>query len=118
MGLAALTPDDEAALDEHARKAAASASAHSSAASSESGRSEHPAVGVSRLLVARALLDPSDTTAATAAKLFGQLPLGSTGVPSEPTRAVTDADVGVRSELAASTMQDHKSYLGSAKIQT
>ncbi len=108
VGLAALTSEDETVLDEHVRKAAASASAHSSAASSESDRSEHPAVGVSRLLVARALLDPSDTTAATAAKLFRQLPLGSTGVPSEPTRTITDADVGVRSELAASTMQDHE----------
>lgn len=108
VGLAGLTQEDEAAIDEHSRMATISVSGHSDTGSSESGESKRAVIGVSRPLIARALIDPNDAIAATAARLFRQLPVGSTAVLSQPSHKATDGGVvvGARSEPGTSAMDD------------
>jgi Cft2 family RNA processing exonuclease len=85
-------------------------SGHTDIGSSESGESDRAVVSVSRPLIARALVDPSDVTAATGAKLFRQLAVGSTDVLSQPNSEASGAGVaaGLQSESGAATGDDQE----------
>ncbi|SFE39181.1 RNA processing exonuclease, beta-lactamase fold, Cft2 family [Actinoplanes philippinensis] len=103
VGLSLLTQDDRTTLFELSQAAAVSMSGDSDDDISGSGHSERAVASMSRQLIARALLDPNDATAATGASLFRRLPVGSTGMPSQQNSEPSGAGVtaGLQSESAA-----------------
>lgn len=90
VGLAGLTTEDSAELEERSRLPAISVSEQGDIDSSQSQEQGPAMIGMSRVLIARGLLDPHDATAAAAARLFRQLPVGPTSMLSQSSQEDTD----------------------------
>ena len=93
LGTSALSCEDAASLDAQAQVMALRSDVGNDKRSAESIGEEHVEVAVTRAMVARALLDPNDATAVTAAKLLYQLPEIPDARPPQLRQQSSDAEV-------------------------
>ena len=93
LSTSAISCEEVAILDAQAQVMARRSDASTDNCSAKSSEPEHVEVAVTRAMVARALLDPNDATAATAAKLLRQLPEIPDARPPQLRHQSSDADV-------------------------